>query len=212
MSLNKPKNSQSGSVLGISLLLLLVMTLIGVIAAKIALSEQKMAGNTRSQEVALQAAEFGLRDAEHWLNNLTELPHEVSCSDSDDLDCADISGAEVTDANTQDAIGAVSRVLRSDDPEFSDWETLSGKTYAEWQSFGQAIKQTDDNDDRYTVAGAAQENQPRYIVRELRFIPDGIAIGTGVPPGRYLYEVTAVGVGTQDTTKRVVQSTFIRRF
>jgi len=61
---NPALNQQSGGVLIVSLILLLVMTLLGVTAMQSNILEEKMAGNYRDQNLAFQAAEAALRDAE----------------------------------------------------------------------------------------------------------------------------------------------------
>ncbi len=63
-----PRCAQMGSVLIVSLLILLVMTLIGVTALQTTTLEEKMAGNLRDHDVAFQAAEAALRDAEAFLD------------------------------------------------------------------------------------------------------------------------------------------------
>lgn len=60
---------QSGSVLIISLIILVAMTLIGITAMRTTVLEEKMAGNMRNKEVAFQAAEATLRAAERYIQN-----------------------------------------------------------------------------------------------------------------------------------------------
>lgn len=55
---------QSGAVLFISLIILLIMTLLGITGMQTTILEEKMAGNYRDQTIAFQAAESTLRDAE----------------------------------------------------------------------------------------------------------------------------------------------------
>ena len=55
---------QSGAVLIISLIMLLLLTIIGVTAIQTTLLEEKMAGNMREQNIAFQAAESALRSGE----------------------------------------------------------------------------------------------------------------------------------------------------
>lgn len=59
---------QQGSTLIISLMILIVMTLIGLTGITSSTLEEKMAGNTRDQALAFQAAEATLRDAENYYN------------------------------------------------------------------------------------------------------------------------------------------------
>ena len=55
---------QSGAVLAISLIMLLLLTIIGVTATQVTGLEEKMAGNLRNQNLAFQAAEAALRAGE----------------------------------------------------------------------------------------------------------------------------------------------------
>ncbi len=56
--------SQRGAVLVIGLIFLLLMTIIGISAMSGNLMEERMSGNTRDMNLALQAAEAALRDGE----------------------------------------------------------------------------------------------------------------------------------------------------
>ncbi|MCF6252213.1 MAG: PilX N-terminal domain-containing pilus assembly protein [Methylococcaceae bacterium] len=58
---------QSGAVLVISLIMLLLLTLIGVTGTQVSSMEEKMAGNFKDQNMAFQAAESGLRAGETWV-------------------------------------------------------------------------------------------------------------------------------------------------
>ncbi len=62
---------QRGSVLIVSMLMLLVLTLIGITAMSTSTLEEKMAGNSRDQNLAFQAAEAALRDAEALVGGMT---------------------------------------------------------------------------------------------------------------------------------------------
>lgn len=61
---------QSGIVLVFSLLILSVLTLAALTGMKSSIVDEKMAGNLRDSELALQAAEGALRDAETFINNM----------------------------------------------------------------------------------------------------------------------------------------------
>jgi type IV pilus assembly protein PilX len=69
---------QAGAVLVISLLILLIMTLIGVTAMSTTSLEEKMAGNMRDKNTALQASEASLEDGELWLASLGSKPAETT--------------------------------------------------------------------------------------------------------------------------------------
>ena len=55
---------QSGAVLVISLIILLLLTIIGLSATQVTGLEEKMAGNLRDRNLAFQAAETALREGE----------------------------------------------------------------------------------------------------------------------------------------------------
>ena len=69
ISLNT-RGRDDGSALIVSLLILIVMTLIGVTAVSTSGLEERMAGNTRDEQVAFQSAEIALRDAETFIEGL----------------------------------------------------------------------------------------------------------------------------------------------
>ena len=67
--MNTYPNKQSGIVLIISLIMLLLLTLIGVTSMQVTGLEEKMAGNFRDQNIAFQAAESTLKEAEIFVVN-----------------------------------------------------------------------------------------------------------------------------------------------
>lgn len=77
---------QAGAVLVISLLILLIMTLIGVTAMSTTSLEEKMAGNMRDKNTALQASEASLEDGELWLASLGTKPTETTSCGSPPCD------------------------------------------------------------------------------------------------------------------------------
>ncbi len=64
-----PFVGQRGAALITSLIFLIVLTLIGVTAARMSSLEERMAGNLRDRALAMQAAELALRDAERDILN-----------------------------------------------------------------------------------------------------------------------------------------------
>jgi type IV pilus assembly protein PilX len=67
MTNDAPTRLQRGMALIVSLVLLLSMTLLALAAMQNTSLEERMAGNVRSENIALQAAESALRAAEAWL-------------------------------------------------------------------------------------------------------------------------------------------------
>lgn len=64
---------QTGAVLVVSLVFLLVITLIAVSSMRDTLLEEKMAGNSRDRNLAFQVAESGVREAEVYIQSLVSL-------------------------------------------------------------------------------------------------------------------------------------------
>jgi type IV pilus assembly protein PilX len=58
------RRQQNGVILFISMLLLLILTLIGITAARLQVSQEAMARNDHNHQLAIQAAEAALRSAE----------------------------------------------------------------------------------------------------------------------------------------------------
>ncbi|GAB5486409.1 MAG: hypothetical protein Pars93KO_28430 [Parasphingorhabdus sp.] len=65
---------QHGAALIVGLIILLLMTLIGVFAMRGGVMQEKMANNLRDRELAHQAAEVALRDAERFVSSLINRP------------------------------------------------------------------------------------------------------------------------------------------
>ena len=53
---------------------------------------------------------------------------------------------------------------------------------------------------------------PRFVIEELDFVPDSLTLGHGVPVGRNYYRTAAHGISASQTSRSVVESTFVRRF
>ncbi len=59
-----PPGRQRGAILFVALIMLLILTLIGVTAARLQTSEERMARNDHNHQLAIQSAEAALRSAE----------------------------------------------------------------------------------------------------------------------------------------------------
>ncbi|GGK61656.1 pilus assembly PilX family protein [Amphritea balenae] len=66
--------AERGMVLVVSLIILLAMTVIGLAGMEITSLEEKMTGSMRDRNVAFQAAESALNEAENFLENTRPLP------------------------------------------------------------------------------------------------------------------------------------------
>lgn len=70
--------NQQGAILVVGLIILSVLVMIGITAVNFTSLGEKLTGNQRNQELAIQAAESALVDAEQWLTAQVNVPQEVS--------------------------------------------------------------------------------------------------------------------------------------
>jgi len=78
---------EQGSVLVISLLILLVMSLLSISSLNNSVLEEKMAANSRNNQLAFQAAEAALRAAESFISNSMVENEDVGTGDLVDASC-----------------------------------------------------------------------------------------------------------------------------
>jgi type IV pilus assembly protein PilX len=74
MNFAKTIQNQQGAVLITSVMLILLLTLFGLGAMQSTTLQERMAGNMQQRDLAFQAAEAGLRDAESYIGGLALLP------------------------------------------------------------------------------------------------------------------------------------------
>jgi len=89
MSLCMPRK-QHGAVFVTAMVLLIILTLLGITAMKMANLEELMSGNMRDRNLALQAAEMGLRYAEQHIrdnDSATNTPNSIDGITGFDATC-----------------------------------------------------------------------------------------------------------------------------
>ena len=184
----RPLYRQTGAALITSLILLIVMTMIGVTAMQTTALEEKMAGNMRDQNLAFQAAEAGLRDAEALLDPTNLIDRPLTCSAVPCI-CTTLS-CRVWERNFYMATDLAKQI--------DSWWTTNG------QELGTAGTQD--------ITEIAED--PRYVIQELEFKPDelGPPSYNNVNPGRQYYLITSRGKGGTQTATAVLESTYTRRF
>jgi type IV pilus assembly protein PilX len=184
---------QAGVSLVVSLLMLIVVLLLGISAAQIALQGEKASRNDRDRQIALQAAEAALMDAEFDIqgSSAKESRSDLFSSDSamsfpavgckSDGKFAGLCGS--TDANGTPVWLSV---------DFMD-ESASAKTVAYGQFTGQSFQ---------SGKGPLPVRRPRYIIELMQ----STLQGTDAYQQTYFYRVTAIGFGMRDTTQVVLQT------
>jgi type IV pilus assembly protein PilX len=176
---------QSGMSLYPALMFLLVLSVLGVSVLNSTLLQEKMASNTRDTNVAFQAAEAALRDAEADVaQNITP-------------------GTLFTPSCTTGLCTPPSTwptPLSTDVSKVIDW-TSSGQTRA----YGSHTN---------APALADVAAQPLYVIEKLSSLPvgPGGSVGIGVAPpnaGGTAYRLTVLATGVRPETRIVLQSTFL---
>jgi type IV pilus assembly protein PilX len=107
---NPSCNHQSGAVLIVSLIMLLLLTLIGVTSMQTTSLEEKMAGNMRDRDLAFQAAESALYDGESWAKSHTftcDAAHGRFKPQDKDCNAVTVETAQVWDSINWDETDSV---------------------------------------------------------------------------------------------------------
>ena len=188
MQLNS-SNRQRGAVMVVSLLLLLIMTILALSASQTTRSQERMAGNARDHDLALQSAEAGVRGGERWIKALTTAPSPCATGK---CDVYELGVPENDKSQTKPVIYR----------DQSWWDGVTQKYTA-----SSAIKGTEGTD-----AGMAKA-EPQFLIEEFETVPDALSVPpTGPPPAKVHYRITSRGVGGSDNSAVVIQSTWARRF
>lgn len=176
---------QRGSVLIISLVLLIVLTMLGLSAMQNTSLEEHMVGNMRSENVAFQAAESGLRVGEAWLASRPAKPIPNSTGSN---------GVWLLDTPDPDASNTLPWWRERD----AAW----------WASTATSIS----DDLPYTATDNLTE-KPAYIIEERGVVTDTLNVGQQQDMiGLDYYQVTARGVDMGQRIEVFVRSTFARRY
>jgi type IV pilus assembly protein PilX len=181
------RHLQRGVVLVSSLLLLLVVTIMALSMFRSFGIQEKVAGNMREKQRALQAAESAQQFAELWLTNNSATTASVVC-------------AAKLSANA--GLGQIcSNKL---------WLSLpAGVTVATvpWAVAGAANVGVTYVPPGMTVATASASNANAYFGAPTFYISDaGVSVDPNVPGE--VYQIDAVGYGGNGNTAAVVESTY----
>lgn len=176
-----PARRQRGAILIVSLLMLLVMTLIGVTAVSTTTLEEKMAGNTRQRQLAFQAADSALRDAESWLNTNIKT----------------VSQFETAFSGTPAELYWVRQPRPGDTVRAVPMDIYDGYAWGVGNSQQPA-----------TAVHTGTQNPPRYVIEYMGRIGEPPLDYTEPDNRRYAFRITAIGWGTNNGTTFTTQSTF----
>ncbi|HWX26262.1 MAG TPA: PilX N-terminal domain-containing pilus assembly protein [Steroidobacteraceae bacterium] len=177
------RHSQRGVVLVSSLLLLLVVTIMALSMFRSFGIQEKIAGNMREKQRALQAAESAQQYAEVWLISNAATSAPVVCA---------------AQLNANAAQGQIcSNKL---------WQVVPSVTTLPWQIAGANVGVTY-VPPTMTVAAASASNANAYFGAPIFYISDAGASFDPNVPGE-VYQIDAAGYGGNGNTVAVVESTY----
>lgn len=188
-----PAMNQHGAALMVSLVILVLMTLIGLAAMRTSIMENKMSANTRDRELAFQAAEIALRDAELFLTT----------NDMDNNGFPDVGRPEPS-SNGSSGIWTMEGSIDPNTANAVPWWEEPGRNETWWEA----------NAITYNGTIINIKSAPMYIIEYHAFVKDGdLGIGNnGSTQGRDYYRITVRGTGGSDQSKVLIQGTFARRY
>jgi type IV pilus assembly protein PilX len=192
---------EAGISLIVSLLMLTAIMLLGISATQIALQNEKASRNDRDRQIAFQAAEAALMDAETDIESSPDPVRSRSAIFSKGgahvfaPGCGAGIGSPYLGLCERAAEGSVPVWLDTDLPD----DTVSARTVPFGTFTGQAFQ---------FGQGSLPARLPRYIIELLAYNRPGESAEPSA--GNVLYRVTAIGFGMHDTT-RVVLQTYYRK-
>jgi type IV pilus assembly protein PilX len=196
---------QRGFSLIVVLLMLLIAMVLGIGAAQVSLVGERSARNDRDAEVAFQAAEAALIDAERDVLGPNQGAAQRLCVfSSKDVSAfaAGCGGKGVHQglcARAEDGAKPVwtTADFGADSATSVAYGTFTGHVYATANSAAGAR------------GGALSARAPRYIVEAVRNLggwQSGQLQSAGARNASYLFRVTAIGYGVRDETQVVLQT------
>jgi len=193
-----PRVRHGGATLVYVLCLLVIILLLGVSAAQMALQGEKAARGERDRQIAFQAAEEALVDAQNDIEGLPGAPGRSGLFAPD-------SAAGFADGCGE--AGALGLCLPAAPDAPALWLSTdldgaeAGNRTVPYGQFTGAVMQTGQ--------GFLPSRRPRYLIELLPFHPPGAqatAAAGGLATESYVYRITAIGFGAQESTQVVLQS------
>lgn len=190
---------QRGATLIVCLVMLFVTLLLGVASAEVALQGERVSRNERDRQIALQAAEAALLDAELDIEDAPDPARSRS-----DLFASD--SAEGFSPGCGHGAAGIHRGLCSHAPDASApaWmstDLLDDSAHARSVPYGHFTGQS-----FQTGGGSLPGRAPRYLIELIphqRAGEDAAAAGPN-----YLYRITAIGFGVRDSTQVLLQTVY----
>lgn len=197
-----PLHRQQGAALLVSLLMLVAILLLGISAVQIALQGEKSSRNDRDRQIAFQAAEAGLMDAEMDIENsigTNSRSHIFSRKSTEGF----TEGCGAGSNNIY--LGLCNRADTGATPVWQTLNFLDESGAANTVPYGHFTGQVFDTG---KGKGSLPSRPPRYIIEVMVYNKPGEAASQD--DVTYFYRITAIGFGTQPGTQVALQ-TFYRK-
>lgn len=192
--------SERGAALIVTLLMLIAVLMLGMSAAQIALQAEKASRNERERQIAFQAAEAALMDAEMDIENAAGTTSRSPVFARDRAD-GFTPGCGAGYGNVY--LGLCSRAEDGVPPIWQTIDFLDQSAQARSVPYGRFTGQS-----FQTGKGVLPGRPPRYIIELMTYNMPGA--GAGMEDITYFYRITAIGFGARDATQVVLQ-TFYRK-
>lgn len=194
-------NKQAGFLV-ISLVMLMAVLLLGISAAEIALQGEKASRNERDRQIAFQAAEAALVDAELDIENSPDASRSRSHIFSNESALGFPSEGKVG-CNSGESNIYLGLCRRSPPGVTPVWQTAdftaNHPSKAQSVYFGRFTGQ------RMQVGkGTMPATLPRYVIELLPYAEEG----ESAERASYLYRITAVGYGMRESTQVALQTIY----
>ena len=193
------KGCESGTTLIMTLLMLIVVLMLGTASAQMALQGEKSARNDRDHQIAFQAAEAALIDAEmdieHSPDPLRSRSHLFTAEGLQDLSDAVEGECGAGEANV--LLGVCRQLQRETLPAWSKIDFLASGATMVSVPYGHFTGQS-----FQTGVGVLPVAPPRYLIEYLPYRSPG----QSAEQVEYVYRITAVGFGVRETTQVALQS------
>ncbi len=188
---------QRGASLIVVMMVLTIVSLLGVAGIQIATMSERGARNDRDQQIAWQAAEAGLLDAEFDMYGPTGTSVRRSLFQQSNDITRFIPGC----GTTGNDIGLCALVTNNvDKPAWLSVDFTDTSNSAPTTVFGTYTNRTFASGS----LGVQPSKPPRYAIEPIPD-PGGENRDRGAPPKKYIYRVTSMGFGPRDDIQAVVQ-------
>jgi type IV pilus assembly protein PilX len=188
---------QHGISLVVALIMLVAVMMLGISAVQIALQGEKAARNDRDHQIAFQAAEAALADAERDIGHAPDATGTRSTTFSSSKAIGFTEGCGAGDRNP--FLGLCLPAAQGSAPvwltvDFLDTGPSTMKSVPYGKFTGQIFQ---------TGNGSLPGMLPRYIIELMQYNKPGESAGLNGPS--YFYRITALGFGMHNTTRVVLQ-------